>query len=77
MGFNANSFAQTFALICEGAGLEGASNHCGRRTFLTHLANQGIDIHLLKKLAGKRSFRNTFAILYSSPTQLKAAVELA
>ena len=31
-GFSANILAQTFALINEGAGLEGAS-HSGRRTF--------------------------------------------
>ena len=75
-GFSANSLAQTFALIYGGAGLEGASSHSGRRTFLTHLANQGIAIHLLKTLAGHRSISTTAAYLYSSPSQLKAAVEL-
>lgn len=77
LGFNANSLAQTFALIYEGACLEGASSHSGRRTFLTHLANQGIAIHLLKTLAGHRSISTTAAYLYSSPNLLKAAVELA
>ena len=75
-GFNANSLAQTFALLYEGAGLEGASSHSGRRTFLTNLANKGAAIHILKTLAGHRSISTTAAYLYSSPSQLKAAVEL-
>ena len=33
-------------------------------------------IHLLKTLAGHRSISTTAAYLYSSPSQLKAAVEL-
>jgi integrase/recombinase XerD len=74
--FNANSLAQTFALLYEGAGLEGASSHSGRRTFLTNLANKGTAIHILKTLAGHRSISTTAAYLYSSPSQLKAAVEL-
>jgi integrase/recombinase XerD len=60
----------------EGAGLEGASSHSGRRTFLTSLANKGTAIHILKTLAGHRSIQTTAAYLYSSPSQLKAAVEL-
>ena len=76
LGFNANSLAQTFALLYEGAGLEGASSHSGRRTFLTNLANKGTAIHILKTLAGHRSISTTAAYLYSSPSQLKAAVEL-
>lgn len=76
LGFNANSLAQTFALLYEGAGLEGSS-HSGRRTFLTNLANKGTAIHLLKTLAGHRSISTTAAYLYSSPNLLKAAVELA
>jgi len=75
-GFSANSLAQTFALLCEGAGLEGASSHSGRRSFLTNLANKGTAIHILKTLAGYRSISTTAAYLYSSPSQLKAAVEL-
>lgn len=76
-GFSANSLAQTFALLYEGAGLQGASSHSGRRTFLTSLANKGTAIHILKTLAGHRSIQTTAAYLYSSPSQLKAAVELA
>lgn len=75
-GFTANSLAQTLALLYAGAGLEGASSHSGRRTFLTTLANKGTAIHLLKTLAGHRSIQTTAMYLYSSPKQLKAVVEL-
>ena len=75
-GFSANSLAQTFAQIYDGAGLEGASSHSGRRTFLTNLANKGTAIHILKTLAGHSSISTTAAHLYSSPSQMKAAVNL-
>jgi integrase/recombinase XerD len=76
-GFSANSLAQTFAQIYKSAGIEGASSHSGRRTFLTSLANKGTAIHILKTLAGHQSITTTAAYLYSSPAQLRAAVELA
>ena len=63
-GFSANSLSQTIALLYEGAGLEGASSHSGRRTFLTNLANKGTAIHILKTLAGHRSISTTAAYLY-------------
>jgi len=44
--------------------------------FLTNLANKGTAIHILKTLAGHRSISTTAQYLYSSPSQLKAAVEL-
>jgi integrase/recombinase XerD len=75
-GFSANSLSQTIALLYEGAGLEGASSHSGRRTFLTNLANKGTAIHLLKTLAGHRSIQTTAAYLHSSPAQLRAVIEL-
>jgi integrase/recombinase XerD len=75
-GFSANSLAQTLALFYRAAGVEGASSHSGRRSFLTRLANQGTAIHLLKALAGHRSISTTAAYLYTNPTQLRAVVEL-
>ena len=74
--FATQGLAQTCAILNEGAGLEGASSHSGRRTFLTNLANKGTAIHILKTLAGHRSISTTAAYLYSSPSQLKAAVEM-
>ena len=76
-GFTANSLTQTIAKLYRGAGLDGATSHSGRRTFLTNLANKGTAIHLLRTLAGHSSISTTATYLYSSPTQLKAAVELA
>lgn len=76
-GFSANSLTQTIANLYRGAGLDGATSHSGRRTFLTNLANKGTAIHLLRTLAGHRSISTTATYLYSSPTQLKVAVELA
>ena len=76
-GFTANSLTQTIAKLYRSAGLDGATSHSGRRTFLTNLANKGTAIHLLRTLAGHRSISTTATYLDSSPTQLKAAVELA
>ena len=75
-GFSANSLTQYFFYLYRNVGLEGASSHSGRRSFLTGLANKGTAIHILKSLAGHRNISTTATYLYSSPDQLKAAVEL-
>jgi len=75
-GFSANSLTQYFFYLYRNVGLDGASSHSGRRSFLTGLANKGTAIHILKSLAGHRSISTTASYLYSNPTQLKAAVEL-
>jgi integrase/recombinase XerD len=75
-GFSANTLAQYFFFLYRSAGIDGASSHSGRRSFLTGLANKGTAIHILKTLAGHRNIATTATYLYSSPTQLRAAVEL-
>ena len=75
-GFSANSLTQYFFYLYKACGLMGASSHSGRRSFLTGLANKGTAIHILKSLAGHRNISTTATYLYSSPDQLKAAVEL-
>ena len=75
-GFTANTLTQHFLALYRAAAVDGASSHSGRRTFLTSLANKGTAIHILKTLAGHRNIATTAAYLYSSPAQLRAAVEL-
>ena len=75
-GFSANSLTQYFFYLYRAVGLEGCSSHSGRRSFLTGLANKGTAIHILKSLAGHRNISTTATYLYSSPDQLKSAVEL-
>ena len=75
-GFSANSLAQYFFYLYRNVGLDGASSHSGRRSFLTGLANKGTAIHILKSLAGHRNISTTASYLYSNPSQLRAAVEL-
>lgn len=75
-GFTANTLAQWFLQLYRKAGIEGASSHSGRRSYLTTLANKGTSIHILKSLAGHRSINTTAVYLYSSPAQLKAAADL-
>ena len=76
-GFTANTLCQFFHHLYKNAGIQGASSHSGRRSFLTHMADKGTSIHILKTLAGHRSIACTAVYLYSSPSQLKKAVELA
>jgi len=75
-GFSPNSLTQYFFYLYRNVGLMGCSSHSGRRGFLTGLANKGTAIHILKSLAGHRNISTTATYLYSSPDQLKAAVEL-
>jgi len=57
-------------------GIEGASSHSGRRTFITNLANKGIGVRVLMSLAGHRSITTTQAYIDVNDDMKRRAVEL-
>lgn len=74
--FSANTMCQLFLHIYNAVGLRDASSHSGRRTFITRLAEQGINVRLLAELAGHKHITTTQRYIEISPTQLENAVEL-
>ena len=74
--FSANTMCQLFIDIYAQCGLAGASSHSGRRSFITRLANKGINVRLLAALAGHSSIQVTQRYIDVNPDQLSAAVEL-
>ncbi len=75
--FSANSLTQHFLILYKRAGLEGASSHSGRRTFITNLATQGISVRVLAALAGHSSIQTTQRYIEIHDNMLRKAVELA
>ena len=53
-GWTANTLAQHFLHLYRAAGLQGASSHSGRRTFVNALVRRGIDQSMVRDLAGYR-----------------------
>ena len=76
-GFNANTLTQHFHYLYKRAGIDGASSHSGRRTFITNLASKGISVRVLMNLAGHRSISTTQAYIDINDNMLRSAVELA
>ena len=74
--FSANTMCQLFLQIYKDCGLKGASSHSGRRTFITKLANTGINVRLLAALAGHSDISTTQRYIDVNDTQLANAVEL-
>jgi integrase/recombinase XerD len=75
-GFSANSLCQHFAAMYRDAGLDGASSHSGRRTFITTLANKGIGVRVLMALAGHRNMSTTQRYIDLNDEMMKVAVNL-
>jgi integrase/recombinase XerD len=75
-GFNANTLTQHFHHLYRAVGLEGASSHSGRRSFITNLASKGVGVRVLMSLAGHRNISTTQAYIDVNDNQKRAAVEL-
>jgi integrase/recombinase XerD len=75
-GFTANTLCQHFHWLYRRAGIDGASSHSGRRTFITKLASKGIGVRVLASLAGHRSISTTQSYIDVNDDQKRRAVEL-
>jgi integrase/recombinase XerD len=76
-GFNANTLTQHFHFLYKRSGIDGASSHSGRRSFITNLASKGVSVRVLMSLAGHRSISTTQAYIDINDDMLRSAVELA
>lgn len=75
-GFSANTLCGTLNGIYRQAGMDGASSHSGRRSFITTLAGKGISVRVLASLAGHRSLSSILPYIDASDDMKRAAVEL-
>lgn len=75
-GFTANTLCQHFHVLYRQVGIDGASSHSGRRSFITNLANRGVGVRVLMALAGHRNISTTQAYIDVNDAMQRAAVEL-
>ena len=74
--FSANVMTQHFFWLYRKAGIENASSHSGRRSFITNLAAKGIGVRVLAGLAGHRNLQVTMKYIDASDEMKRNAVEL-
>ena len=68
--FRAGSMVRFLKRLYIEAGLTEASSHTGRRTFITSLAERGIDLKAIAVLAGHSNIRTTALYVDASPLKL-------
>jgi integrase/recombinase XerD len=75
-GFSANGLCQLMLKLYDGAGLDRATSHSTRRTFITTLAHKGVNVRVLAALAGHKSISTTQKYIELNDNVLRAAVEM-
>ncbi|AQH00092.1 integrase [Burkholderia sp. KK1] len=75
-GFSASTLCQYFHWLYRYAGIDGASSHSGRRSFITNLANKGGGVRVLMSLAGHRNISTTQRYIYVNDDMPRRAVDL-
>ena len=75
-GFSANTLTQFFHYLYKKAGVDGASSHSGRRTFITNLASKGVGVRVLMSLSGHKNISTTQAYIDVNDDMKRRAVEL-
>ncbi|AVI62506.1 tyrosine-type recombinase/integrase [Halomonas sp. GFAJ-1] len=73
--FTANTATQLLQRLYARAGIEGATSHSGRRTFITELAGKGVSVRVLAELAGHQSIQTTQRYIDVNDDMLRKAIE--
>jgi integrase/recombinase XerD len=73
--FSANTLCQLFGELYRKAGLDGASSHSGRRSFITKMAHAGVSPKVIMTLAGHKHLGTTQRYIEVNDQMLRAAVE--
>lgn len=76
-GFTAGTMTLFFYHLYRACGIEGASSHSGRRTFITSIASKGVSVRVLMSLAGHKHLATTQKYIDVNDDLLRSAVELA
>jgi integrase/recombinase XerD len=75
--FSANTATQLLQRLYARAGINGATSHTGRRTFITELAAKGVSVRVLAALAGHKNISVTQKYIDVNDDMMRNAVELA
>lgn len=75
-GFSANGLCQLMLKLYDAAGLDRATSHSTRRTFITTLAHKGVNVRVLAELAGHKSTAVTLKYIELNENTLRAAIEM-
>ena len=63
-------------MLFKAAGLDGASSHSGRRSFLSALSAKAVPLKVLMELAGHRQAQTTMRYISVTQDMKRAAVSL-
>ena len=75
-GFTANTLTQFWHYLYKNIGLEGASSHSSRRTFITNLASKGVGVRVIMGLSGHRALSSVQCYIDCNDDMKRKAVEL-
>ncbi len=68
--FSANAMSRLLGDIYKNAGFKDASSHSGRRSLITKLAYQGIDLNSVRQIAGHSSIATTQRYIDDNPHKI-------
>ena len=74
--FSPNSLVQAFGRIYRASGIDLATSHSTRRTFITTLAHKGVNVRVLAAISGHASIATTQRYIDLNENVMRAAVEL-